>query len=89
MDELFPSPGVLVQCVRDPFFGVRNQVFILVHDSASLKAPRFVKSIQEGRKNGFVSCCGTIIYFERRFGRILVESNEIALLMTHARSSYL
>jgi hypothetical protein len=40
----------------------RNQVLVLMDDALRLKAPRFVKSIQESGKEVFAPGCGTAIY---------------------------
>jgi hypothetical protein len=88
-DKHFLTPEFWFQFVRDPFPGGRDQVFVSAQDSMSLDAPRFVKSIQEDHKDVVVSCCGNVIYIERRFCRCLSWSNEIALLMMHACSSCL
>jgi hypothetical protein len=60
-----------------------NQVFISAQDSTSLKAPRFVKSLQNAGKNGFRFCRWTGVYVKRRLSRIFACSNEIERLMIH------
>src|SRR4029077_18407452 len=42
-DKHFLTSGILVQFVRDAFFGVRDQVFILAQDSTCLNASRAVQ----------------------------------------------
>jgi CHASE1-domain containing sensor protein len=53
---------------------------VLTDDAHRLKASRFVKRIQEGRKKSFVARCGILIYLECRIFRKL---NDAALLMIH------
>jgi hypothetical protein len=62
---------------------IRDQVPVLMNDAIRPKAPRFVKSVEEGRKNRSESGCGSVICIESRFRRNLGSSNEIALLKRH------